>query len=125
MIPDTVTLELRNTSSRYTLVESKKIYLNSTGAGNGSFSAAANGTPYYLVVKHHNAIETWSATVQSFTAGTLTYVFTTAANKAYDNNMKLMQGDVYAIFAGDVIKDGLIDGADFSDIDNANIASAR
>ena len=35
--------------------------------------------------------------------------------------MKLMQGNVYAVYSGDVIKDGLVDGSDLAVIDNATI----
>jgi len=82
MIPDTVTVELRDTSPYYLLVDKTKIFINSDGNGSGNF--AVDGTPYYIVVKHRNGIETWSATPQTFISGTLTYDFTTAAaNNAY------------------------------------------
>ena len=61
MVSDTVTVELRNTSAPYSLIDQSKILLNSSGQGTGRFYNAINGTPYYLVVKHRNAVETWSA----------------------------------------------------------------
>ena len=55
MIPDSVTIELRNSSFPYSLVDQTKIFLNSSGQGNGKFYNAENGTPYYLVLKHRNS----------------------------------------------------------------------
>ena len=99
MVPDTVTVELHNTSSPYALVESQKGVLNTSGVGTFGFTTAANGTPYYLVIKHRNAIETWSATAQSFTSSALSYDFTTAATQAYGNNLisKWMQSGVFIV----------------------------
>ena len=61
MVSDTVTVELRNTSAPYSLIDQSKILLNNSGQGTGRFYNAINGTPYYLVVKHRNAVETWSS----------------------------------------------------------------
>ena len=87
MVSDTVTVELRNTVAPYALLESKKVVLNTLGFGVGSFSAVSDGAPFYLVLKHRNSIETWSATGKSFTAGLLSYDFTTDSAKAFGFNM--------------------------------------
>ncbi len=71
IIPDTATVELRNSIAPYSIVESKQVLLNTLGAGSGKFGLALNGIPYYVVVKHHNSIETWSALTQQFTSGVL------------------------------------------------------
>lgn len=60
MRPDTVTVELRNNTPPYSLVDQTKILLDNNGQGNGKFYEAVNGTPYYIVVKHRNSIETWA-----------------------------------------------------------------
>ena len=67
MVPDTVTVQFRNTGSPYALVEQKKVVLSSTGAGTGSLTTVTNGTSYYLVVQHRNSIETWSKQGNQFT----------------------------------------------------------
>ena len=56
-----------------------------------------------------------------FTAGNLFYDFTTAQNKAYGNNLKLVNGK-WCIYSGDVNQDGFIDINDQSQvfIDNIN-----
>lgn len=121
MVPDTITIELRNTSFPYTLIDQTKILLNSSGNGTGKFYNAENGTPYYLVLRHRNAIETWSATFQTFSNGMLTYDFTTGASKAYGNNLKLI-GSKWCIYSGDVNQDGFINSQDLNSVYSANIS---
>ena len=79
MVSDTVTVELRNTSPGYALVEQAKVVLNTSGNNAAvNFFTAADATNYYIVVKHRNSLQTWSAAGQSFSGGTLSYNFTTA-----------------------------------------------
>jgi len=121
MISDTVSVELRSTSPPYNLVDQTKIFLNSNGQGSGKFYVAENNTPYYLVLKHRNAVETWSALPQTFTANTLSYDFTSGSNKAYGNNLKLI-GSKWCIYGGDVNQDGFVETADVNLVftDNVN-----
>jgi hypothetical protein len=111
MVPDTVRLQFRGTSSPYTLIEEKPIFLNSSGSGTGSFTSVMNGTSYYLVVRHRNALETWSKTGKSFISNSLNYDFTTSSSQAYGDNMKL-KGSKWTIYSGDVTQDGLVDLSD-------------
>lgn len=62
MIKDTARVYLRSTSSPYAIIDSSKSVLDSNGKGTFSFPNAINGTPYYIVVKHQNSVETWSST---------------------------------------------------------------
>lgn len=117
MVPDTVRVYLRSASSPYAIVDSAKSILDSNRTGNFSFSNAVNSVPYYIVIKHRNGLETWSATGNSFTSGQLTYDFTTSASQAYGNNL-LLKGSKYTIYSGDVDQDGTIDASDLSLIDN-------
>lgn len=118
MVSDTVFVELRNATSPYGLVQQKKTILNTLGNGVTTFNSSAEGTSYYIVVKHRNSIETWSTSSQSFTNGTISYDFTTAQSKAYGNNLKL-QGTKWCLFSGDVNQDGLVDVLDLISIDNS------
>lgn len=120
MTPDSVTIELRNSSYPYSMVDQDKIFLNSLGQGNGKFYDAVNGTPYYLVLKHRNAIETWSATTQSFTNSLLTYDFTTASSKAFGNNLKQV-GSKWCIYSGDVNQDGNVNTLDLNIVYDSNV----
>ena len=117
MIADTVTAELRSSASPYSLVEQKKLLLNSSGYGTTSFTSAFEAASYYLVVKHRNSIETWSAAPQSFSNSLMYYDFTTAQNKAYGNNM-ILKGSKWCIYNGDVNQDRFMDGSDYIDIVN-------
>ena len=126
MIPDTLTVELRNTSPGYTLVDQAKVFVDSSGYATGSFTLATNGTPYYVVVKHRNSIETWSDTSgKSFSAYSMNYDFTNNSGKAYGANM-IQKNTKWCIFGGDMtsstpgVKDGLVDGSDLAAIDNDN-----
>jgi hypothetical protein len=117
MISDTVTVELHNAGFPYTLIDSKKGVLNTAGVGTFAFTNPVNGIPYYLVIKHRNSIETWSAITPSFTSGALNYDFTIAASQAYGSNMVLKSGK-YCIYSGDVNQDGIVDSGDLGLIDN-------
>ena len=119
MVSDTVTVELRNSTIPYSLVESKKIVLNTSGSGSGNFTSAINGTPYYIVVKHRNAVETWSASAQSFSGGTLSYNFTSGQFQAFGGN-QINKGSKWCLYSGDVYQDGIVDSGDLGIIDNDN-----
>ena len=114
---DTITVELRNSTSPYTLVESRR-----TLAGQGlpavvNFSSVTSGTPYYIVLKHRNSIETWSSTPRTFNGDYMRYDFTTSPTQAYGNNMYDLIGSM-ALFTGDANQDGTVDGSDAGLIDN-------
>ncbi len=117
MIKDTVRVYLRNVNSPFLTIDSSKSVLDSTGKGMFSFYNAANGIPYYIVVKHRNSIETWSASGQSFSSNTLSYDFTTSSSKAYGNNM-VQKGSRFCIYSGDVNQDGSVNGLDLGIADN-------
>ncbi len=121
MVADTITVELRNANSPFDIVDQTKILLGINGQGTGRFYNAVNGTPYYIVLKHRNAVETWSATAQTFTNNELNYDFTSGPEKAYGNNLKLV-GTKWCIYGGDVNQDGFVETADISMVftDNVN-----
>ena len=115
--PITVTVELRNSTSPYALVESQTSTLSNLGVGYFTFSTAVNGTPYYIAIKSANTIETWSKTAQSFDSSYLTYNFTSAATQAFGDN-QIQIGSTWCIYSGDVNQDGLTDSGDLLLIDN-------
>ena len=126
MVSDSVTVELRNTSPGYTLVDQTKVVLNTSGNNAAvNFFTATDATNYYIVVKHRNSIETWSANPQSFSGGTLSYDFTSSSGQAYGSNM-IQKNTKWCIFGGDMtsstpgVKDGLVDGSDLAAVDNDN-----
>lgn len=122
-IADTVSVELRKAISPFALIEGKKIALDDLGAGAANFSSVLEGTPYYIVVKHRNGLETWSANPLTFSAGSLAYDFTNAQNKAFGNNLKI-KGTKWCFFSGDLNYDGIIDLSDIAIIDLDNLSFA-
>jgi hypothetical protein len=121
MVSDTVTVELHNSTTPYALVDSRKGVLNSVGGGTFSFSSAVSGTPYYIVIKHRNAVETWSSNPWAFVSGLLTFDFTNAQGKAYGSNL-VFKGTKWCLYSGDVNHDGIVDSGDLGLADNDNAA---
>ncbi|MCA2005322.1 MAG: hypothetical protein LDL01_05935 [Ignavibacterium sp.] len=122
--PDSITVELRSSTSPYSLIESKKMLPNSSGTVLPVFQNAAETTPYYIVVKHRNSIETWSSTAIQFVSGFASYDFTIAQNKAYGNNLKLINGK-WCIYSGDVNQDGIINLNDLNLIYSDNVSGSQ
>ena len=85
--------------------------------GTVSLSFTSSGS-FYLKVTHQNTLETWSAAPVSI-SGTSSYDFTTDNAQSYGPNMVEVATGVWALFNGDVNGDGLIEAADYSDIENA------
>jgi hypothetical protein len=120
LIQDTVTVYLRNITPPYAIRDSAKGFLNSSGQGNLNFSNALNGVSYYIHLKHRNSVETWSKTPIGFNNNFLIYDFTSAAAKAFGDNMIQIDSSPlkFAVYSGDVNQDGAVDGTDLSMIDN-------
>jgi hypothetical protein len=118
-VPDSVTVELHSSFSPYALIESQKSILNSAGVGIFTYTTAVNGANYFIVVKHRNGLETWSALGQSFTSSALTYDFSTSQSQAYGNNL-VLKGTKWCIYSGDVNHDGIVDSGDLGVVDNDN-----
>ncbi|MEO8666308.1 MAG: hypothetical protein ABI462_12515 [Ignavibacteria bacterium] len=120
MVSDTARAYLRNSAFPYAIVDSSKSKLDPSGSATFNFPNAVNGTSYYLVIKQRNSIETWSSSGNSFSSNFLAYNFSTAATKAYGNNLKLVDTSPvrYAIFSGDPNQDGLVNLADLIKVFN-------
>ncbi len=111
-ISDTANIYLANASYPYSLSDSiNNILFSPEGTLNAVFTKAQNGN-YYIVIKHRNHLETWSADSISFITGIpVSYDFTISANKAFGNNMKQV-GNVWVLIGGDPNQDGSIDAID-------------
>ena len=73
---------------------------------------------YYIVVKHRNSLETWSANTVTFSSAPISYNFTNAASKAAGENMKNFENGYFGIYAGDVDQDGGVSLSDMVLVDN-------
>jgi hypothetical protein len=123
MIYDTVTVYLRNAVSPFAKIDSSKKELYGPGTGQEfTFSNAQNGIPYYVELKHRNALETWSADPVSFVNDAASIAYSADKIYAFGNNEILVDispYNVYAFYSGDVNQDGYIDLTDVIQINNA------
>lgn len=110
---DTVKIYLAQNTSPFTFRDSSLAVLGSDGTANPiSFAKASSGN-YYIVVKHRNHLETWSAIAMFFSTGnTVQYNFTDFATRAYGSNMKQV-GSVWVLYGGDADEDGFIGPFDY------------
>lgn len=119
---DTMRFYMRHTSAPYDIIDSAQVYLNNDGTSLTSFSNLSDGILYYIHLHHRNSIETWSSDAVSFDPLTYqaSYDFTDSDTKAFGNNMRLVDNSPvrYAIFSGDVDKNGSVEAFDLSSIDN-------
>lgn len=115
---DTIRVLLANAASPYAVVDSADVVLDSISfTATATLSNAASGD-YYIVIKHRNSVETWSAAGVTFTKGSTTnYDFTTAATQAYGSNEIEVTTGVFAIYNGDCNQDGYVDPLDLSLVD--------
>ena len=115
-LTDSIDVILRQPTSPYAIAATKRVALNTNGTAVAILPILTGN--YYIVVKHRNALETWSALPVSATIGS--YDFTTNANKAYGNNMKLIDTGRWALYSGDLNADGNIDVVDMNILGNEN-----
>ncbi len=123
LVSDSITVELRNTTGSYNLVASQKVVLSTSGVASPSFSGVPAGT-YYIVIKHRNVVETWSALPVALSNGS-SYNFSTGASQAYGSNQVQISPSVWAMYSGDLNFDDNVDLTDFVpvEIDINNFAS--
>ena len=114
---ENITVELHSATLPYATLYSTTTTLKTNGTAVCTFPPAANGS-YYIAVTNSNALETWSAAPQPVGSNPLTYDFSTAANKAYDDNMINLGSGVFGFYSGDINQDDAIDGSDATDLDN-------
>lgn len=115
-IADAYKLELHDAFNTDSIVFSSNNKVSINGISEISLPGRLSGN-YYLVVKHRNSIETWSAATVSLNADTVYYDLSDQAAKAYGSNLKLT-GSKYTIYGGDVNQDGAVDTADMTPVDN-------
>ncbi|MBL0102917.1 MAG: fibronectin type III domain-containing protein [Bacteroidetes bacterium] len=98
---DTVEIQLARGTSPYTIDYSDKVVIGTNGIGNFHFPTSVIGQSYYLVVRHRNSLQTWSANPITFSGFTMVYDFTTSAAKAYGNN-QMIQADGKRAFIAEI-----------------------
>lgn len=113
-VTDTLSVYLRRSYPPYDIVDSAKVFpdiFSQYFRKTMILSRIQLPNEYYIVSKHRNSIETWSAEPVMFSTETTEYNFTTSLSMAYGDNMVDSAG-VASFFSGDVNQDGVIDGSD-------------
>jgi hypothetical protein len=114
-ISDTINVYLRNVNAPYSIVDSCKALLNQNGNAVLNFVNAPNGN-YYIVIRHRNALETWSRSGgENLNRGvTFNYDMSDLSSKAFGNNIKQIDNTParFGLYSGDVTHDGFIDLTD-------------
>lgn len=105
---DTLTAELRNSTSPYAIASTTKSVIDSVSfLGTFNFPHVNPGN-YYISIHGRNSLETWSANSISISNDTeASYDFTSSSSQAYGGNL-VSKGSEYCIYSGDVDNDGLI-----------------
>lgn len=104
---DVIIAELHSSTFPYTTIVSTTATLNTNGTASCIFKVASGS--YYVVIKHRNSIETWSANPITINTSVNNYDFSINASNAFGNNMKQLEMNVWAIYTGDVNQDDNID----------------
>ncbi len=104
---DSIDVELRSLTSPYALVASVRTDLQVGGTAVCNFPSLSGS--YYIVVKHRQALQTWSAGAVTLGALPVLYDFSTSASQAYGNNMIEVEPGVWALYAADFNHDENID----------------
>lgn len=116
-IADSISIELhRNTYPYDQIGNTYNAALMTNGNATTNLPTSLN-SEYYIVVKHRNSIETWSAYPISLNTGNTTYDFTLSSSQAFGSNLKAINGK-YCIYAGDVNQDGIVDTSDMTFVEN-------
>lgn len=114
---DTVTVNLRNSTSPYALVNTAKTIIDSNNFTGGLFFENATSGNYYLQIKHRNSIETWSKVLNLSNTVVNNFDMTTSMTQAFGNNLVFKNGK-YCIYSGDSNQDGVVDLNDLGAVAN-------
>ena len=113
---DYITISAMEVASPHNLVDAQVDTLRSNGDVNVTFGpAVVANTSYYIKVDHRNSVETWSKDPVPFLS-TTTYSFSTV-DQSYGPNMAEVEPGIWAIYTGEVEKDGAVDISDFLALD--------
>lgn len=115
---DTITVQLRNATDPSMIAASFKSVLSTSGAASCVFPVSITGGSYWIVVRHRNSLEIWSASTVAITSNA-SYDFTNAATNAYGNNLSNEGAGVFAIYAGGLNGDNYVDNFDYPGLENA------
>jgi len=105
--------------STCSILDSKTVFLPMTGPVNIDFAGVDNTTEnYYIKVEQENSLTIWSNLI-TFTGFAQTYNFTSGYGQVF-GGANLTSS--FCMISGDANRDGGIDGADLSDVENDAIS---
>ena len=113
---DTITVQLRNSTSPYAVAHTFKGVIGVNGQLQCYFPTSAMGVNFYIAFQHRNALDTWSANAIPL-VNNGSYNFSTSAGQAYGSNMKGMGGGgtaPFAFYSGDLDNNGEVSSGDFT-----------
>ncbi len=116
---DSISVELLNSTTPFSIFYSASGSLDTMGYIDLTLPSQVYNKTLYIAVKHRNSLATWSNEPVYIDTSVIYYDFTTAATKAYGNNLAELPDGNFAIFSGDVDQDGNINLSDRSDIENS------
>jgi hypothetical protein len=116
---DSVTIEVHDATDGALVGLPVKTAINTNGSSQMMVPGLAGN--YYLGIKHHNSLETWTATPIEIT-DSVSYDFSNAASKAYGDNQVQVTPGVYALWTGDINGDGVIETSDYLSMENDVLA---
>ncbi|HNF72133.1 MAG TPA: dockerin type I domain-containing protein, partial [Chitinophagaceae bacterium] len=114
-VVDDITLELHDPQT-YSLVYTQVATLHTNGHAYFSFPNVSGY--FYLVIRHRNALCTWSALPVLLQSGNNSYDFTTSSGNTFGDNVKMVEPGVWALFSGDLNQDENIDLLDLNELEN-------
>lgn len=117
MVCDSIQVEIHDVLSPSTILYSENTILSTTGEASITIPQTLFEQQGYIVIKHRNAIQTWSNPVNL--TSSMIYDFTTASTQAYANNLTEVEPGVWALFSGDMApQDEVVDFIDQIMLDN-------
>ncbi|HPI54653.1 MAG TPA: putative metal-binding motif-containing protein, partial [Chitinophagaceae bacterium] len=97
LICDSIQMEFHDAANISSIAYSAMLVLKTNGEFSlVGFPNSMLSNSYYIVIRHRNSIETWSANPVLILTNTM-YDFTTAASQAYGNNQIEVEPGVFAI----------------------------
>lgn len=95
--------------------------LHTNGSASVTLPSAVVANSYYVVIKHRNHLELWSANPVLF-SNTTSYDFSSSLSTAFGDGvnppMRAVSGGKFALYSGDVNQDGTIDIFDLQIAEN-------
>jgi hypothetical protein len=114
-ITDTVLFEIRDPFTG-NIVDDYTTVLHTNGLARANFQPHQG--LFYLVFKHRNGMETWSAAPIELNSEITEFDFSTQSAQAYGDNLAQVEPGIWAIFSGDLNQDRTIDAFDYIILDS-------